>query len=207
MLASMADHQLRRPSQAVCGLLLLLVIAAGSPVARADGDPAVAVQRTPLRESPAAQAPRSGRSLAKDESVRVLELSGRWAQVRQDDGFQGWVPAADLKLGDAAPTGGGVGQAAGSWLRSITGLLSPREQEPVTQGTVGLGIRGLDKSDIAQAKPDPAAVDRMSRFQAGPEAAREHARRQGLAPRALDYVPDAASPAGASGDEGGGSNR
>jgi hypothetical protein len=136
----------------------------------------------------------SGGSLASlPEQSRVTRLDGRqgpWVQVRSAQGATGWVHMFDV--GPASASGGG-GSSGGGFvtgaLRGVTGLFdsgAPR------QSTAIAGIRGLEAEDLANAQPNPAAVQRMSGWRASENDARAYASRVAWRAAAVEALPAAA---------------
>jgi hypothetical protein len=179
---SIAHPRSRWPCLIAC-LVWLAALAAALP-AEAQGrrDPATLVQAAELRQSPAAGAPVIA-TLAAGDAVAVLEMRGEHAKV-DAQGRTGWVAAAALRLGEG--TGAASGGAT-SWLRGLTGLLGGGPRRGERQATVSMGVRGLQSEDIANAQPDPAAVQRLDRYRALPEQALAYARGEGLASISVDY--------------------
>jgi peptidoglycan hydrolase-like protein with peptidoglycan-binding domain len=159
---------------------------AGAGPSSARSDPALALRDTELRSSPSVSAPVVTR-VSAGGSVTLIGTSGRWSLARTSRGAEGWAPAAHFRIG-LAEQQSPQSNAGKSWLRSLTALLSPRRPQRAQGGTVTVGIRGLQADDIANARPNPGAVEGLGRYRASEDTARRHARRSGLVARRFDYL-------------------
>jgi hypothetical protein len=134
-----------------------------------------------------------GGSLASlPEQSRVTRLDGRqgpWVQVRSAQGATGWVHMFDV--GPASASGGGSsgGGLVSGALRGVTGLF---DSAAPRQSTSSAGIRGLEAEDLANAQPNPAAVQRMTGWRASENDARAYAGRAAWRPVVVEPLPAAA---------------
>lgn len=144
---------------------------------------------TELRETPAD----GGRSLAALPAqagvTRTSERSGPWVQVRTADGTTGWVHLFDLGPSTgAAPAGDGGSFMTGA-LRSVSSLFGGTGASRPSQTATTAGIRGLGAGDLAEAQPDPAAVQRMESLRVSDADARGFAGRAAWRPAPVDPPP------------------
>ena len=102
---------------------------------------------------------------------------------------------------------GGSSSGAGL-LRDLTGLLTPGSSSGGQQSnqTVTLGIRGLQREDLASARPNSAGVRQLEQQGVSPSAARSMAANSGLRARKVAYPGGGIFGSGASGGAGGSSN-
>lgn len=194
---------LHRPAGVAVWLGACLLLAAVSAASQSRSDPATVTLATDLRQSP------GGRSqvvttLPAGRRVGVLEMRGDEARV-EAGGRQGWMPLSRLRIGDAGsastPSSGNTGT---SWLRGLSGLLGGGAADTGREAEVPIGVRGLTREDMASARPDPGAVQRLESFRASPRAALSFAREAGLEPVAVDYAGTSsvfAAPAGGGGGD------
>jgi len=175
--------------RSIRGTAALLFLAALA--ARAD-EAALTRRALELRASPGDTGPSVAQLPAQAPVTRLDSRQGPWIQVRTATGATGWVHLFDL--GPAA--GGGSGEAGASGLasnalRGVTNLFggggAPRQAAGSTAG-----IRGLEAEALANAHPDPAAVQQMAGWRQSEDDARAYANR---APwKAVDVPPLPASP-------------
>src|SRR5579871_6121814 len=83
-------------------------------------------------------------------AVTVLERQGGWYHVKTAEGQDGWLPMTSIRY-DASS--GGTATSGTDWASLFN---SGRSGSGGT--TASTGVRGLNTGDIANAKPDPAAV-------------------------------------------------
>src|SRR6478735_3838870 len=122
----------------------------------------------------------------------VTRLDGRqgpWVQVRSAQGTTGWVHLFDLGPASAsgAASGGSGGFMTGA-LRGVTGLFDGGAQRR-TGPAATAGIRGLEAEDLANAQPNPAAVQRMASWRASESDARGFAGRAPWRAVAVEPLP------------------
>ena len=163
-------------------LRTLLAVALLMPPAWAQ-EAAVTRRPVQLRDAPGDQA-RSIASLpAQAPLTRGNERQGPWVKVTAGTAT-GWVHLFDI--GPASSADGG--SVAGSALRSITSLFGGGASPQRTASTAG--IRGLGAEDIANASPDPAAVQRMETQRQSDNDVRSFADRSGWKPVAVEPLPE-----------------
>lgn len=166
----------------VIGVLLLATLG----VVQADsGGTAQTVVAGSMHDGPYSDANPIG-SVPVNTIVTVLSRQGGWYKVRLPTGQTGWLPMTDLRLGN--PGSGGSNQPKSSGSHGFFSLFeSGRSGASGTTATTG--VRGLNTGDIANAKPDPAAVTELDQWMAKPEAARAFAEQLKLKAGKLDYLP------------------
>jgi glucose-6-phosphate dehydrogenase assembly protein OpcA len=142
---------------------------------------ATVLQQTELRAEPFDDATSLAAIRAKQQ-VSVIQRKGGWYQVR--NGRQtGWLRMSHVRFGDGTTTST---QQNGSGLAQSLRFLSTG-RSGADGVTVATGIRGLDAADIANAKPDRQALNRLNRFQAKPARARQFAASAQLKTQPLGY--------------------
>jgi hypothetical protein len=98
--------------------------------------------------------------------VSIIERQGGWYHVRLDSGQDGWLPMTSIRFNSGTT---GTAQST-DW----SGLFqSGRSGAGGTTATTG--VRGLNTGDIANAVPDPKAVDELNQWQATPDQAKTFA--------------------------------
>ncbi len=159
-------------------LLLLILLALGA-MAAAKPD-AYTIGDTPLAVGPFTDSTAVS-TLAAHTSVSVLLRKGGWYQVSLDSGQTGWLRMTAVKFTSSA------GEARNS---VMVGLLSLFEsgRSGANGTTSSTGVRGLNTGDIANAKPDTAAVDGLKPWAATPDEARQYSAALPLRPYTVDYV-------------------
>lgn len=162
--------------------------------ALAQQDAAVIKRATELRQEPAESSTSLG-ALAADSAVsRTGERKGSWVRVRTAQGTTGWVHMFDV----GAPTGAaaaGSGTAT-SGLRSLGGLLGGSSS---TTATATVGIRGLSAEDIANAQPNPAAVQQAEKLRVSADQAQRFASGAALRKQNVEPLPEPPRPTAPSG--------
>jgi hypothetical protein len=177
----------------------LAALACAAPAAQAQ-EAAVTKRATELREAPGD----TGRSLAalpaQTPLTRMNERKGPWVQVKTEAGQTGWLHLFDVgPASGAANTQAGGGSGTGSnVLRNVTGLFSKGS----TTSTSASGIRGVTAEDIANAQPNPAAVNQMEALRQTEDQARRFASGAAIAAVSVEPLPAPARPAAASGRSG-----
>ena len=178
-------------------LCAVLVLAPATQAAKSRKDPATVTLAADLRKSVDAGSPVLA-TLAAGEAVKVLDMEG--SQARVDAGGKvGWMAASKLRIGTGPAASSSSDNAGGSsFFRSLTGMLGGGSRSD-SNAQVPIGIRGLQKKDLASAQPDPAAVDRMETFKASPREGQSHASAAGLDSYEVEYRDSVAAPAASSG--------
>ena len=100
-------------------------------------------------------------------AVTVIERQGGWYHVRTAAGQDGWLPMTSLRY-DASS--GGAAAPGTDWASLFN---SGRSGSGGT--TASTGVRGLNTGDIANAKPDVAAVASLENWAAKPAEAKDFA--------------------------------
>lgn len=124
--------------------------------------------------------------LRAGESVKVLQMRGAYSQIRAKIG-RGWVLSSRLQIGGSASQRSSSSSSGGSsWLRGLTGLFGGSKSSRGSGAQVSVGVRGLQREDVAGARPNPAAVDRLDRLAVSASEAKSKARAAGL--RSVDIA-------------------
>ena len=168
----------------VTGVLLLATLG----VVQADsGGTAQTVVAGNMNDGPYSDANAIG-SVPVNTIVTVLSRQGGWYKVRLPTGQTGWLPMTDLRLGNAGSGGTNAPKSSGSH-----GFFSLFEsgRSGASGTTATTGVRGLNTGDIANAKPDPAAVTELDQWMAKPPVAVSFAGELKLKADKLDYLPKA----------------
>lgn len=124
-------------------------------------------------------------AVPSNTAVTILERQGGWYHVRLATGQDGWMPMTSLRL-NSQSSGGGWGT---SWFHLFE---SGRSGASGTTATTG--VRGLNTGDIANAKPDPAAVNQVDKWQVKPPEARAFASQLDLKDEQVGYLPEVKQP-------------
>jgi hypothetical protein len=160
-------------------LFVLLLCSLLSPALVAAEQPAHLLQQTTLRAEPFADAAPLATLKAKQQ-VRVLQRKGGWYQVRSGKQI-GWLRMSHLRLGDGASV-----QKGDSGVAQTLRLLGTG-RSGADGVTVATGIRGLDAADVANARPDHQALQRLDRYLSKAEQARQFAASARLKSQPLGY--------------------
>jgi|HubBroStandDraft_5_1064220.scaffolds.fasta_scaffold59640_3 hypothetical protein len=150
------------------GVLLLLTLG----VVQADsGGTAQTVVAGNLNDGPYSDANVIG-SVPVNTNLTIISRQGGWYNVRLASGQSGWVPMTNLRL-----NGGGAAGTTAPAKSSSSGFFSLFEsgRSGASGTTATTGVRGLNTGDIANAKPDPAAVTELAQWTAKPADAKEFA--------------------------------
>jgi hypothetical protein len=158
--------------------LLLAATPAIKPAAKSTAQAARVARAADLRAEPANGAELL-QVLAADTQIGVLERRGGWYRVTVGEGG-GWLRLTAVRFATGAQSDGGASA-------SLRFLQSGRKG--VTTGTVTTGVRGLSEADLANAVPDPAAVDRLDALAVPADDARRYAADLKLQAVKVDYVP------------------
>ena len=163
------------------GLLLT-----GASLAAMAQAPVLTNRATELRASPD-DAAKVIQPLPEKTEVRVIVRQGAWQQVRVGSNA-GWVRMMHLRGGSSVVAE--EQSATGGFLAAFNRLLSggdrPRANQRAQSATVG--IRGFSKEDVAAAELNPAELEKLKRFQASDESARQLANERRLAFRSVAYL-------------------
>jgi hypothetical protein len=126
-------------------------------------------------------------TLPEKATVEIVARQGAWMQVKSRDVKSGWVRMLSVRLGspDAKPqTGGNLLSAIGVGTRPRT----------TSTATVTTGVRGFSEEDLANAKPNPAEVEKMKGYSVTPEVAGEFAKAGQLAAQQVAYFDENGKP-------------
>ena len=165
------------------GVLLLLALG----VVQADsGGTAQTVVAGNLNDGPYSDANVIG-SVPVNTNLTIIARQGGWYHVRLATGQSGWVPMTNLRL-NSAGSGSGTSAPAKS---SSSGFFSLFEsgRSGASGTTATTGVRGLNTGDIANAKPDPAAVTELAKWTAKPADAKEFAEQLPAKAVTVDSLP------------------
>lgn len=163
-------------------LVLLLAAAMGAGAEES----ALTRRALDLRATPGEAGAAVAHLAAQAPVTRLDGRQGPWIQVRTAEGATGWIHLFDLgpaASGVAAPASGNV---AANALRGVTNLFGGGASRQT--GTTA-GIRGLEAEQLANAQPNPAAVQRMSGWRQSEADARAYAGRAAWKPVAVDPLP------------------
>lgn len=127
-------------------------------------EPAFLLRATELKKEPATDAATVA-ALAENTNVETMERKGGWTRVKAG-AAEGWVRMLALRYG--GPGAAKHGDSGASQLFNVA-----RTGSSGTQVTTG--VRGLDEQMIANARPNPAELARMTLFSATPDAAADFA--------------------------------
>ena len=154
--------------------LAMLVLVAAPALAQETG---FAVRETEVKKEPFSDA-QTVSTLAEKAQVRVLARQNGWMQI--ESGTQsGWVRMLAIRMDS--------GQSSfGSGLKSLFSVARTGS----SGRTVTTGVRGLDKEDIKNAKPNPEELKKLSGFSATRSDAEKFAAGSPqLKAQKIDYLP------------------
>ena len=130
--------------------LAVLVLAAAPAFAQETG---YAVRETEVKKEPYSDAQTLG-TLAEKAQVKVLDRQNGWMQI--ESGTQaGWVRMLSIRM-DSSSSG---------FMSGLKSLFSVARTGSSGR-TATTGVRGLDKEDIKNAKPNPDEVKKLAAFAA-----------------------------------------
>jgi uncharacterized protein YgiM (DUF1202 family) len=101
-------------------------------------------------------------------AVTVVERQGGWYHVRTAAGQDGWLPMTSIRYDSSS---NGAAAPGTDWASLFNSGRSGSGG-----GTASTGVRGLNTGDIANAKPDPAAVAELDKWAAKPDEAKDFAK-------------------------------
>ena len=153
--------KLLRPAR-VCWLLLFFFSSGLSALERT----AYLVSDTSIRSEPSPTAAVKA-ALSAGSQVSVMQRSGGWYEVQSFD-KTGWLKFIAVRFQPGTAKGSSGLTEAAKLLTQDTGP------------TLTAGVKGLQKEDIEQAKPNLDAVTAMERMAVSPELARSFAAEQDL---------------------------
>jgi hypothetical protein len=154
--------------------LVVLVLVATPVFAQETG---FAVRETEVKKEPFSDAQTLG-TLAEKAQVKVLARQGGWMQV--ESGAQsGWVRMLSIRMDSGQSN-------IFSGLKSLFSVARTGSSGT----TVTTGVRGLDKEQIQNAKPNPEEVKKLAAFAATKaDAERMAAEKPQLKNQKIDYLP------------------
>ena len=141
----------------------------------AAAEPASVIRATELKQAPATDAATVS-TQAENTAVDALERQGGWTRVKAG-AAEGWVRMLALRYGEGAAKAGDSGV---SQLFNVA-----RTGSSGTQVTTG--VRGLDEAQLANARPNPAELEKMKQYAADRAAAASFAAEGSLATRKVEY--------------------
>ncbi|HEY6240789.1 MAG TPA: hypothetical protein VIW78_08120 [Burkholderiales bacterium] len=121
-----------------------------------------AVRDTEVKKEPFSDAQTVG-TLAEKAQVKVLARQGGWMQV-ESGAISGWVRMLSIRMNSSLS----------SFASGLKSLFSVARTGSSGQ-TVTTGVRGLDKEDIKNAKPNPEEVKKLAGFAASKSDAEKFA--------------------------------
>lgn len=143
-----------------------------------------AVRQTEVKREPFTDADTAG-TLAENARVKVLKRQGGWMQIESAQS-SGWVRMLSVRMSSAQQS------SRDSGFRSLFNIARTGS----TGQTVTTGVRGLDKEQIQNAKPNPAELQKLAGFAASkPDAQRFAAGNPALKQQDVDYLPASATSA------------
>jgi hypothetical protein len=160
----------------VAALLALAALAAPAPAQ----DGGYAVRKTEIKSEPFTDASTVG-SLAEKAQVRVVARQGGWMRV-ESQAASGWVRMLSIRMASGGDSRSGDSGVGALFNVARTG----------SSGTaVATGVRGLDKEQIQNAKPNPAELEKLSGFRAAKGDAERFADgKPALKAQSVEYLPE-----------------
>lgn len=128
--------------------VLVFVLGVGPAIAQETG---FAVRQTDVKKEPFTDAETVG-TLAEKSQVKVLGRQGGWAQI-ESGALAGWVRLLSIRMNS--------GQS--SFTSGLKSLFSVARTGS-SGTTVTTGVRGLDKEQIQNAKPNPEELKKLAGF-------------------------------------------
>lgn len=142
-------------------------------------DSGFAVRKIELKAEPYTDAATVG-SLAEKAQVRIVSRQGGWMKV-ESQAASGWVRMLAIRMASDAKSSGDSG----------VGALFNVARTGSSGTAVATGVRGLDKEQIQNAKPNPAELDKLSGFRADKGAAERFAEgKPALQQQPVEYLPE-----------------
>jgi hypothetical protein len=159
-------------------LLIAVLMSLGIAQAAAQ-ESGYVVRRTEVMKEPFTDADTAG-TLAENARVKVLKRQGGWMQIESGQ-TAGWVRMLSVRM-----SGGAQQSGRDSGFRSLFNIARTGS----TGQTVTTGVRGLDKEQIQNAKPNPAELQKLAGFAASKsDAERFAAGNPALKRQSVDYLP------------------
>ncbi len=148
-------------------------------------DSGVAARTTEILKEPSADSAVVGQ-LQEAAAVKILARQGGWMRI-ESAGGNGWVRLLAIRTTGAAHST----QTRGGFLSFLS-----RPSGGGTGQTVTTGVRGLDKEQIQNAKPNTAELQKMAGFAASKPEAESFGASAGLTRQQVGYLKPSAGPAG-----------
>lgn len=154
--------------------VLVFSLGVGPAIAQETG---FAVRQTEVKKEPFSDAETVG-TLAEKSQLKVLGRQGGWAQI-ESGALAGWVRMLSIRMNS--------GQSSiVSGLKSLFSVARTGSSGT----TVTTGVRGLDKEQIQNAKPDPEELKKLAGFAATRgDAERFAAESPQLRNQKIEYLP------------------
>ncbi len=159
--------------------VLLFALGLAQAVAQETG---FTVRQTEVKKEPFSDAGAAG-TLSEKAQVKVLNRRGGWMQV-ESGAVSGWVRMLAVRMNS--------GQSGiGSGLKSLFNVARTGSSGT----TVTTGVRGLDKEQIQNARPNPGELKKLAAFAATrADAERFAAESPQLKNQTVGYLPASAGP-------------
>jgi hypothetical protein len=155
----------------------LFALAAAPALAQDSG---FTVRKTDIKSEPFSDAATVG-TLAEKAQVRILARQGGWMKV-EAQAANGWVRMLAIRMASSADSKSGD---------SGIGALFNVARTGSSGTTVATGVRGLDKEQIQNAKPNPAELEKLAGFRAAKSDAERFAEgKPELKAQSVDYLPE-----------------
>lgn len=132
----------------------------------------VTTRDTDLRPQPLSDSTAVAR-LAANTPLKVVQRRGGWYEVSTDSKLRGWLRMFHVRRSET-----GVG---GFFQQAAAVIDGGRNVSRKAQATTG--VRGVDETDLQNAKPDFKAVDRLAQYRATQDSARRFAAELNLKPQ------------------------
>jgi len=154
-------------------LAVALALCVGPALAEETG---YMIRQTEIKAQPAADADTVG-VLRERSRVQVKRRQGAWLEITSEGG-SGWVRMLGVRMGSASTSS------------SSSGLFSLMNVARTGSSGTGIaaGVRGLDKEQIKNAKPNPAELQKLNDYAVSPDEAERFAAESNLAAQRIDYL-------------------
>jgi hypothetical protein len=160
---------------------ILLSLGVAQATAQENG---YAVRQTEMKKEPYTDADTVA-TLAENARVKVLKREGGWMQIESGQA-SGWVRMLSVRMSSTQQSSGYSG------FRSLFNIARTGS----TGQTVTTGVRGLDKEQIQNAKPNPAELQKLTGFAASKSDAQHFAAgNPALKQQTVEYLPAASTSA------------
>jgi len=143
----------------------------------------MALRQTEIRKEPYTDADKIG-MLQEKAQVKVIKRQGGWLQIESgapSGTLAGWVRMLSIRMGT------NNAQSSDWGMKSLFNVARTGSSGT----TVTTGVRGLDKEQIANAKPNPAELQKLTAYAATKPDAEQFARSgPELKPQSVPYLPE-----------------